>query len=125
MTMVNEVESRMITNDYVRGYFDAHGYICFTKRKRRGGALRGRIVFQDKDKSQIEKVRAFLTNKGYHVGSYLRKNNGLFGLRVVQKATIEREAEVKRFIEEIGTEKSRSQERFNQFLTGRINKGAN
>jgi len=110
----------MINNDYIRGYFDAHGYIYPTKRQ--GSAPRWRIVFQDQDKSQIEKAHAFLTKEGYHPCSYLRKNNGFFGSRTVQKITIERQAEVKRFIEEIGSEKSKSQERFNQFLTGRINK---
>jgi len=104
----------MINNDYVRGYFDAKGYIYSTKRQR--GTLRWRISFQDKDNSQIEQVYAFLTNEGYHPCSYLRKNNGLFGPRTVRKTTIEREAEVERFIKEIGTEKSKWQERFNQFL---------
>ncbi|MBU1067688.1 hypothetical protein KKE60_07855 [Patescibacteria group bacterium] len=112
----------MINNDYVRGYFDAHGYIYPTKRL--GGSLRWRIVFQDKDKSQIEKVHTFLTNESYHLGIYPRENNGLFGPRTVQRIIIGRQAEVKRFIKEIGTEKLKSQERFNQFLQ-RINKGAN
>ena len=104
----------MINNDYIRGYFDAHGYIYPTKRQ--GRAPRWRIVFQDQDKSQTEKAHAFLTKEGYHPCSYLRKNNGFFGSRTVQKITIERQAEVKRFIEEIGSEKSKSKERFNQFL---------
>ena len=104
----------MINNDYVRGYFDAHG--CIYSTKRQGGTLRWRIGFQDKENSQIEQVHAFLTNEGYHPCSYLRKNNGLFGSRTVYKITIERQAEVKRFIKEIGSEKSKSQERFNQFL---------
>ena len=106
----------MVNNDYVRGYFDAHGYIYFTER-RRGGPPHWRIVFQDKDKSQADKVHTFLTNEGYHPRSYPRKNNGLFGPRIVQKVTIERQAEIERFIREIGTEKPKSQERFNQFLT--------
>ncbi|MBA7574475.1 hypothetical protein ES708_16281 [subsurface metagenome] len=106
----------MVNNDYIRGYFDAHGYIYSTERQR-GGPPRWRVVFQDQDKSQIGKVHTFLTNEGYHLCSYLRKNNGLFGPSTVQKVTIERQAEVERFIKEIGTEKPEMQERFNQFLT--------
>ncbi len=109
----------MINNDYIRGYFDAHGYIYSTKRK--SGALRWRIVFQDQDKSQIERAHTFLTDEGYHSGIYPRKDNGLFGPRTVQKMIIERQAELKRFIKEIGTERSDLQERFSQFL---IDKGA-
>jgi len=124
MALVNEVRERMVNNDYVRGYFDAHGYIYSTKRQE-GGAPRWRIVFQDQDKSQIEKAHTFLTNEGYHPYNYLRKDKGLFGPRTVQKITILRQAEVERFIKEIGTEKSKSQERFNRFLTERMNKGAN
>jgi len=108
----------MINNDYVRGYFDAHGYIYSTKRK--SGALRWRIVFQDQDRRQIGKVFTFLTNESYHSGIYPRRDNGRFGPRTVQKLTITRQAEVERFIKEIGTERSESRERFNQFL---INKG--
>ena len=109
-----------MNNDYIRGYFDAHGYIYSTKRQ--SGALRWRIVFQDQDRSQIGEVHTFLTNEGYHSGIYPRKDKGLlFGPRNVQKIIITRQAELKRFIEEIGTERSDSQERFNQFL---IDKGA-
>jgi len=108
----------MINNDYVRGYFDAHGYIYSTKRK--SGALRWRIVFQDQDRSQIGEVHTFLTNEGYHSGIYPRKDNGRFGPRTVQKITITKQAEVELFLKEIGTERSESRERFNQFL---INKG--
>jgi len=111
----------MINNDYIRGYFDAQGYIYSTER-RRGGAPRWRIVFQAQDESQMEKVYVSLTNKGYHPCSYRRKNNGFFGPRTGRRTTIERLAEVERFIKEIGTEKSETQKRFNQFLTGRINK---
>ncbi|GAJ09603.1 unnamed protein product, partial [marine sediment metagenome] len=70
---------------------------------------------------QIGEVHTFLTNEGYHSGIYSRKDNGRFGPRNVQKMIITRQAELKRFIEEIGTERSDSQERFNQFL---IDKGA-
>jgi len=104
----------MINNDYVRGYFDAHGYIYSTKRQR--GAPRWRIVFQDKDESQMEQVHAFLTNEGYHLCNYLRKNNTLFGPRTGRRITIDRLAEVERFIKEIGTERSDLRERFDQFL---------
>ena len=110
----------MINNDYIRGYFDAHGYIYSTKRQR--GSLRWRVVFQAQDESQMEKVYVSLTNKGYHPCSYRRKNNGFFGPRAGRRITIERLAEVERFIKEIGTEKSETQKRFNQFSTGRINK---
>ena len=51
--MVNEVRERMVSNDYIKGYFDAHGYIYSTQRQR-GGPPRWRIVFQDQGKSQIE-----------------------------------------------------------------------
>ena len=70
----------------------------------------------------MEKVYVSLTNEGYHPCSYRRKNNGFFGPRTGRRITIERLAEVERFIKEIGTEKSETQKRFNQFLTGRINK---
>ncbi len=110
----------MVNNDYIRGYFDAHGYIYSTKRQ--SGVLRWQLVFQDQDRSQIGRVHTFLTNEGYHSGIYPRKDKGLlFGPRNVQKIIITRQAELKRFIEEIGTERSDSQERFNQFL---IDKGA-
>ena len=66
-------------------------------------------------------MHTFLTNEGYHSGIYPCKDNGRFGPRTVQKITITKQAEVKRFIKEIGTERSESRERFNQFL---INKGA-
>ena len=103
-----------MNNDYIRGYFDAHGYIYSIKRP--SGVLRWRIVFQDQDKSQIERVHTFLTNEGYHSGIYPRKDKGLlFGPRNVQKIIVERQAELKRFIEEIGTERLDLQERFNQF----------
>ena len=65
-------------------------------------------------------MHTFLTNEGYHSGIYPRKDNGRFGPRTVQKITITKQAEVERFIKEIGTERSESRERFNQFL---INKG--
>ena len=108
----------MMNNDYIMGYFDAHGHIYSTKRQ--SGALCWRIVFQDQDRSQIGGVHTFLTDAGYHPGIYLRKDKGLFGPRTVQKITITKQAEVKRFIKEIGTERSESRERFNQFL---IDKG--
>ena len=111
----------MMNNDYIRGYFDAHGYIYSTRRP--SGALRWQIVFQDQDRSQIGKVHAFLTNEGYHPGIYLRKDKGIFGPRTVQKITITRQAEVERFIKEIGTERSKSQERFNQFLVPEFSGG--
>ncbi|GAI90172.1 unnamed protein product [marine sediment metagenome] len=109
----------MVNNDYIRGYFDAHGYIYSTKRP--SGALRWRIIFQDQDRSQIGRAHTFLTDEGYHPGIYPRKDKGLlFGPRNVQKIIITRQAELKRFIKEIGTERPEMQERFSQFL---IDKG--
>jgi len=109
----------MMNNDYIRGYFDAHGYIYSTKR--RSGALRWQLVFQDQDRSQIGRAHTFLTDEGYHPGIYPRKDKGLlFGPRNVQGMIITRQAELKRFIEEVGTERPEIQERFSQFL---IDKG--
>ena len=109
----------MMNNDYIRGYFDAHGYIYSTKRK--SGALRWQIIFQDQDRSQIGRAHIFLTDQGYHPGIYPRKDKCLlFGPRNVQKIIITRQAELKRFIKEIGTERPEMQERFSQFL---IDKG--
>ena len=108
-----------MNNGYIRGYFDAHGYIYSTKRK--SGALRWQIIFQDQDRSQIGRAHTFLTDEGYHSGIYPRKDKGLlFGPRNVQKMIITRQAELKRFIKEIGTERPEMQERFSQFL---IDKG--
>ena len=106
----------MMNNDYIRGYFDAHGYVYSYSTKRKSGALRWQLVFQDQDRSQIGRAYTFLTDEGYHPGIYPRKDKGLlFGSRNVLKMIITKQAELKRFIEEVGTERPEMQERFNQF----------
>ena len=89
--------------------------------KKKRGALRWQLVFQDQDRSQIGRAHTFLTDEGYHPGIYPRKDKGLlFGPRNVLKMIITRQAELKHFIEEVGTERPEIQERFSQFL---IDKG--
>lgn len=103
----------MINRDYVRGYFDAHGYVAkWTDR----GYIRYAIRFDEKDGSQRERVNMFLRGEGYHLTSVPHKNSSIFGASNTYHTVIGRIGDMKRFVEEIGTERPELQERFNEFL---------
>lgn len=105
----------MINNDYVRGYFDAHGLIY--KHTDPKGYEYWRISFQESNDAQLWRVVRYLTDKGYHLSNGRYGRDTTRGHTTTYKAELCRQAEVKRFAEEIGTERPEWQERFNELGT--------
>lgn len=104
----------MINNDYIRGYFDAHGLIYFDTNGGRQGSWR--ILFTERLLDQLQRVVDFLREKDYTVRVYPHKRQQIDRGIPNWQACINRQADVKHFAEEIGTERPEWQERFAQVI---------
>jgi hypothetical protein len=105
----------LINNDYVRGYFDAHGRIWCRSKNRH--TPQWCIEFEDRDADQIKRVYDYLVQKGYIVHSQSYVDLGALGESKRNRVQIGHSHEVKRFIEEIGSERPEWKERFAKIIT--------
>jgi len=101
----------VINNDYVRGYFDAHGRVDRLHSK---GSHYLRIKFQEQHKAVIEAVIAYLRAQGYRVSTWFGRSCAYDSRAPRYHAQIARQDEVRRFRDEIGTEIPKWQDRFNE-----------
>jgi hypothetical protein len=102
----------VINNDYVKGYFDAHGRIWVRDKKRT--TPQWCIEFQDKDTAQIMRVYDYLVQQGYIAHFYTYKEECTMGKTLRNRIQIGHRHEVMRFIKEVGSERPEWQERFTQ-----------
>jgi hypothetical protein len=101
----------MINNDYVRGYFDAHGRIYLADKKRNHPLWC--VELQDKDEAQLDRVYNYLLQQGYRGCRYnFNEKSSQFGPFIRHKIHISQRNSILRFIEEIGSERPEWQERF-------------
>ncbi len=104
----------MINNDYIRGYFDAHGRIWVrdVKRKRPQWC----IEFQDRDLDQLSRIYEYLKVNGYtiHLYSYTDTYAFMGKKRKIMRNRLQMGAmhDVLRFIKEINSERLEWKERF-------------
>ncbi|MBA7683229.1 hypothetical protein ES703_91590 [subsurface metagenome] len=107
----------MINNDYIRGYFDAHGRVYVAHNGRRYPQYV--VEFQDRDQTQLGRVNDYLLKLGYSPSRYTFRHASKFGEAVSNKIHIGKGSEVECFAKEIGTERPEWQERFDKFLETR------
>lgn len=99
----------MINNDYVRGYFDAHGNV--DKPKPIISPHLFRIRFYDRFQDQLKRVENYLATQGYHPCYRLDHTHQNGKLSFTYELSLNRQAEIRRFAEEIGSERPEWQER--------------
>lgn len=102
----------MINNDYVRGYFDAHGIISNVKPNMSFQAFR--VQIRETNLAQLKRVMNYLLGQGYHPRVLLDDTGHISEKSRRWVMRLYRQKEVHRFAEEIGSERPEWQERFVQ-----------
>lgn len=104
----------MINNDYVQGYFDAHGcfFIIYPKKRK----PQPHLEFIETSLDQLTRVKSYLEQQGYHPRlnpNFQRTKVGMAHRFILQ---LRRVSECQRYIKEIGSERPKWQQRFNEFM---------
>jgi len=105
----------MINADYLRGYFDAHGFAYFTPT-RKGTRPSPRVYCKDKDIAQAKRIHKALIGMGYHPLFY--QYNPHTGHSAIEYYAIwlARYRECAQFARQIGSERPEVRKTLHSFI---------